>query len=672
MKRPEAPVRGEPARGVGGRRTVSGRGWVLALGIVAVVHALVAWALFLPAPHSGGDNAAYLTLANSLAEGRGYTEWWDPFTPPHAKYPPAWSLLLAGLMVLGAETWGVFKAAAGVLVGLAAVGVAAWAGLRWAELDAREGRATRHAPLVGAAVALLAVLSAGWSEATRWILSEPLFLVGVFLALLGADRGGLRLRGRPGRGWEGPPGAEPVAGARAGAGAGAGDADGAEARAEGAWLGLAVAGALLALFTRTAGLPLFAGLLLLLAWNARWRLLAGVTVFSALPVGAWVLRGREAGEGAYQDEFWMVNPYRPDLGLIGLPELLGRAGTNLRLYVGEVFGREWWGGFPPEAVATLGVVLVVLALAGWGLRLFRREGGLAELFLPLYGGLILVWPEVWSGDRFVLPLYPLLLLWAAEALRKGLGVAGSRGGPSQAARAQVRGSANATGRRPATAARKPSEPTGPGGPPGGRYAGLVVGALTFVLLAAPALLNVLERAGTAGECRRFTVQVAGGDPFACHGTAFRHFRDAAAWAGANLPDDAVVINRKPRIFFALGGTRGRVFPFEPDAAPLLALAETIGARYLLVDRVDGISAAYLPAIVRSRPGAFCWIREFGEETILLGIRGTEGGASASPVQGEGVLVDCGEGWTRPGPERPVPPFDARVPVVVSPPRRRRR
>lgn len=589
------------------------RAWWIAGGLLLLLHAVVLAAVALPAPHLGGDNAAYLSLASSLASGTGYTELWDPSEPPHAKYPPAYPLLLALAMTLGASTWGAFKLLSALLVAGAGLLVFAWAG-------------SRKGPLFGAGVAVVVVLSAGWVEASRWVLSEPLFLVAVFLALWGADRAGLRLR----RGtWSG---AGPGSGAGSEPGSGAGSEPGSGAAA---WLALAAGATLLTLFTRTAGLPLLAGLFLLLAWERRWRALAATLAVAAVPVLLWILRGRGAGEGAYQDEFWLANPYEPALGSVGFSGLLLRVWTNLKLYVGEVLGGEWWGAWsvPAAALAALGGVLVLLALVGWGRRLLRGEGGLAELFLPLYGGLVLLWPEVWSGDRFVLPLYPLLLAWAAEAI-----LAGAR----------------------ATSIPRP---------------GAALAALAFLVLAFPALGGVRDRAQVSAVCR----DLAASDPFACYGAAFRGFRDAAAWSGANLPADAVVINRKPRIFFALGGTPGRVFPFFQDPGPLLAQAEELGARYLLVDRVDNVSVFYLPPIVQASPASFCWIRSWGPETILLGIRDAEEVAARAAAAGEGraeaasdEIEPCGPGWTRGEAEGTPRRWGHQVPVVVSPPPRRLR
>ncbi len=133
----------------------------------------------------------------------------------------------------------------------------------------------------------------------------------------------------------------------------------------------------------------------------------------------WLLRARGAGQGAYVSEFWLVDPYQPSLGRVGVGGLLGRVAANLVGYVGTHLPGGVVGG-RGAAVAALGIALVALGLAGW-VGALRRRIGPAELFLPLYAGLILLWPTVWSGDRFALPLYPALFLYAARVLREDAG-----------------------------------------------------------------------------------------------------------------------------------------------------------------------------------------------------------------------------------------------------------
>ena len=552
----------------------------LLAAVVAASTALVAGA-FVPAPHPGGDNAAYLTLAYSLLRDGSYTELFDPAGLPHTKYPPVFSLLLAGLMAVGVRTWVAFKSVAAV----ATVAVAALTFL-WAE--------RRVGTVWAAGVALLVAASSAVVYYSHWILSDPVFVALTLAGLWALEReGGAR---ETGTGHE----------------AGAGDGRW--------WLAVGIGAAGLAYFTRSAGLPLVLAVWAGLALRRRWRALAAAAVTLGVPMLLWMARARQGGEGDYVSEFWLVNPYDPGLGSVGLGGLLARVAENAAGYLTSHVPAGIVGTAGP-APALLGVALVVVAAAGWALEARRRLGP-AELFLPLYAGLILLWPAVWSGDRFALPLYPLLFAYAAVALQRGLGRLG---------------------------AVLPS----------------AAGAAAFLLVFVPALGSWTDAFRHASNC---SAAVRAGGPFACYTPGVAAFVEAAAWAGANLPEGAAVLSRKPRIFYVMGGVPSRTFPFTEDPAEHLGLAEALGARYVLVDEWDNLAGRYVGGAVLADPGAYCAVRTFGPRggTRLLGILPPEGRGAGSVREGEGVrLVTCPPSYVMGDGSAPYS-VSSRVPLLDSP------
>lgn len=543
--------------------------WLL-FGVVTLVSAALVAGAFVPAPHTGGDNAAYLTLAYSLLQHGSYTELFDPAGLPHTKYPPLFPAMLALLMLAGFRTWSAFKVVAAAST-VAAVALS----YLWAERRA-------GAPWA-AGVALLVGVSSAVVYYSHWILSDPTFVALTLLALWALER----------------------------------DDDGA---AGPGWLVLGVAAATLAYFTRSAGLPLVVALLGWLALRRRWRPLVTVALALSVPVTLWMLRARGSGQGEYVSEFWLVNPYDPALGRVGVGGLVGRVWTNLWGYVGThvpggiVGSRE-------GAVVLLGVVLVAAAVAGWALAL-RRKVGPTELFFPLYAGLILLWPAVWSGDRFALPLYPLLFLYGAGALRAAL----ERGGDA------------------------------------GRRLVPVAGAAAFLVVFLPALGSWTRSVQEASACGA-AVRRAG--PFACHGPGVVSFVEAATWAGANLPEGSVVLTRKPRIFYVLSGVPSRTFPFTEEAGAHLELASTVGARYELFDQWDGLSGRYVAGAVGGWPAAFCAVRSFGEggSTVLLGIVGEEERGQAVAGGEEVSIPPCGPAYARGDGSAPYASSSSRIPLL---------
>ena len=533
----------------------SRRSW-LALGALLLVASAIVAGAFVPAPHNGGDNAAYVTLAYSLLADGSYTDLYDPAAMPHTKYPPVFPGLLALLVLLGARTWTALKIVA-ALSAVAGVGFTfLWSERRW-------GTAT------GFVVALGVALSSGVVYYSHWVLSDTLFLALTVAALWLFERSEEESSG-PG------------------------------------WLvaGVIVAG--LAYFTRSAGLPLLVAVFAWLALARRWKALAGTAMGLGLPVLTWWWRGRGAGVAEYGAEFWLVDPYQPELGRVGFAGLAGRVVTNFGGYLTLHLPGGIVGGGGGGFVALVGIGLTALALVGW-FRSARARMGVAELFLPAYAGLILLWPEVWSGDRFALPLIPLFLGFGAAALQH---FSGRLGG--QAARAV-----------------------------------LVLAALIIVV---PSGRSWTRSVGEAMSC---TAATRVGGAWACYGPAVTRFADAAGWAGEALPEGSAVMTRKPRIFYVLSGVPSRTFPFVSETGEQFRIADEVGARYLLFDEWFSQSGRFLGAALTQQPGAFCTVRGFGQTqgvgTHLFGLlpaerRGVPDGDGGNEVR----VAGCPEGYVLPG------------------------
>ena len=372
----------------------------------------------------------------------------------------------------------------------------------------------------------------------------------------------------------------------------------------------------------TAGLPLVLAVGAALGLARRWRVLAGFTGVFVVPNLLWWLRSQADGGAQYVSEFWMIDPYQPDLGRAGIGDLAARVLENLQGYVLVHIpaGLSPWSG---GALTALGLVLMALALAGWVHRIQIRWT-VVELFTPLYFGLILLWPAVWSGDRFALPLYPLMLFYAGEALVRGA----RRIDPRLA---------------------------------------LAAGVTAVAVLLLPSMQGWGQSVSRATACRE-GVRVAG--PFACYGVGFQQFVSAARWIGENVPDESAVFSRKPRIFYTLSGVRSRTYPLSTDPERFFREARELGVSYVVLDRVDRLGGAYVGAVVRDRPWAFCGLAGVGEGEIRTQILGIVEDAvdprgdtdSASTI----TLTACPQSMVRLEP-RPLPAYStARLPLLALP------
>jgi hypothetical protein len=521
--------------------------WVLA-GIV-VVHVALALLALQPAPHTGGDNAGYLTLAKSLLERHEYRDLYLSIEPMHRQYPPGFPLILALASLIGITTWVRLK-----LLTIAFSATAIAFTYLWVR---RRGR-----PELAAGVALVLALAPGVIELSHWELSDVPFWAMTMVALYAWQRLPDNLRGR---------------------------------------FILAVAMTTLAYFTRSAGLPLLLAAFVWLGLHRRWQQLA---IFAAVIVPLavlWWLRAKSTtGDGLpidYAAQFWSVNPYDPSLGRVGIGGLFDRALDNGGKYITVhlpmlLFGRA---GLLP-----LSVLITVLGVYGWAVRIRKlRRAGVAVFFLPLYLGLILLWPSVWSGERFLLPALPFMLFFAGDALIR-------------LSRLLVRPLA-----RPVAA----------------------VAALVLVLLGIPANATQV-RAGL--QC---TALYRTGDEYACMPEQYKDYYRIAELAPRLLPADAAVMSRKPRSFYIIGGVPGTQYPLSADPAVFFREATTARTRYVVYDGLDGLSQNYLMPVLFAKSNAFCILFGLGpNRATVLGIDLTAATRPDSAGTTPGSFAQCDDSY----------------------------
>jgi hypothetical protein len=381
---------------------------------------------------------------------------------------------------------------------------------------------------------------------------------------------------------------------------------------------VAVLATVLAYFTRSAGLPLLLAAFGWLALRRRWKQLAVLAAIALPLAGAWWLRAKLQGGVDYVSQFWYVNPYSPELGRIGAVDLFDRMFDNASRYARihlPILLTGTTGALPLLA----GTGVIGFGLFGWAKR--ARRPTLAELFLPLYLGLLLVWPAVWSGERFLLPVLPLLLCYAGDGLVR------------------------------LARALKPS-------------AALAAGAAAVILSGLLGLPTEVASMRASGRCM---LDYRMGNRYPCLVPVWSEFFNLAEWSRTALPDRAVVISRKPRLFFGIAGFQGIIYPFTDQAADLIRAAQDVGARYVVLDGLGSLSERYLVPALLQRPDAFCMMRSEPGGTALLGI--LPGAASLPDRVATGTdvaIARCPGGyWREQARPPPPPPPDTAAPDTTA-------
>jgi hypothetical protein len=342
--------------------------WVWDLSALAflALHAALAWVLRDPGVLTGQDDAHYLILAESLKDFQ-YRDLFRVDAPLHSRYPPVFPAILAGWSFLVGGRFDDFIAL-NIAFATAALAVFYRAVARvWS-------RPLALACLAPSALIAEQVLRPGilWSESAYAFFS---------LLALGALAGPSATAGRT---------------------------------------VLAGAGALLAALTRSIGVTLVAAVAV--PWILeRRKVRAGVFLgAAAMTVGAWLLWTALAPEQhigrSYMRDLTLAPPAADSPGL--LATLVSRVLTNSHYYLSALGYHLAAPNLRGTGVDNLVVGALLIALIGWGVLELIRQWRPAALYLPFYGGVLLLWP--WLHGRFLFVVLPLLFL----ATLLGLGRAG--------------------------------------------------------------------------------------------------------------------------------------------------------------------------------------------------------------------------------------------------------
>ncbi len=347
----------------------SDRRWrmnLLLAALVAIVVAVVGvWAQNESLVGVNYDDGIYALLAKALADGEGYRVTFLPVDVPGVKYPPLYPMSLVPFWLFSGSqetALSAMKVANGICVGVAA-------GL-FVFLLMDLGILLTPLAVV---IALLGFVAGSMMLVVSGLLSEPLYLALLFLALWLTDR----------------PTEKPTYGRLVAVGVLAG----------------------LVLLTRTVGLALL-GSVLLATWYRHGRRSALITGSAALLVAApWIVYALVRsghvpdllvpGYGSYGRLYLALIAEAP---VAALDVAVTNVGAMLQTLGGKLV---------PEAGATVesfvGAALIMLAAFG-SRRIFRRAPATAT-YAWLYLVLVSIW--VFPPFRFVFIVFPLLLALAA-------------------------------------------------------------------------------------------------------------------------------------------------------------------------------------------------------------------------------------------------------------------
>ncbi|MEZ4648485.1 MAG: hypothetical protein R3E97_06775 [Candidatus Eisenbacteria bacterium] len=478
------------------------RDWLFWIAAGAAV--LVALVTFDPKLYVNGDNAEYLRMGAKVLEG----DLW-----PSAKFPPLFPYLLAPLVA----AFGKSVVPEKILV------LISYAGAAFLLVPVFRRRLSG---LGGAALLFCALTAIPVLEFSHYVMSEIPFLLTLAATLALVDR------------WSDAEAAVSIPAAL---------------RSPNAWL-LAISLAA-GFYIRTAGVAVGAGVVaVLLLSRRRQEALALVVLLLVLGI-PWIAHSLATpGGNPYVRQFLLVNPYYPDFGSIDANGLFQRVRYNVLEYFGNILPLSmlpipYRSTYSPNELQLtrlpwpITMLLMFLLVVGI-VRGLRNRDTVAWVFTSSLA-LILLWPPVWAGSRFLVPLVPLCFLLVAGGC---VGVARFPG-IDASLRAPVR-------------------------------KGVGVALVSFLVLVSFVSIVKYEKETAA------------------YPVPWKNYFDALAWIRQNTPEDALVIDRKSVFVDWVADRRARGFPRESDPAAMRAFFVESGADYIVYPSLpyDDIQRYLVPAV----------------------------------------------------------------------------
>lgn len=484
--------------------------YLLLTGIWAVIYMLI----FDTKLNLGGDNAVYYILGESISSGNGYTDIHNVNAGPANHFPPGYPVVLALFMIF-TKSLTFLK----VVNGLFFLGASL--------LSFKIFETILENRKLAFVVASLILLNGNLLEYSTILMSEIPFLFFSTLTVfffLRSQKNTAFLKD-----WN-------------------------------FWLMLGLAA--FSFHIRTAGIALIGGFALFLLIQKNWAKFAvfsGGFVALSLP---WFLRGQSLGGSAYIDQLMLINPYRSEDGTVSIGDLFTRLMYNLERYMSieiprsffpnlevqytnymrALLGEEMPNTYTMESYWLVGIL--ILALMIYGIFRMGKYRSFVALYLLGSAAILLLWPYVWFGTRFIMTLIPFMLLGCISGVYGIIQKVGVKN-------------------------------------------------LNPLLLL---LLGFFFISGTKTQMEKKDGE---------YPPKYADFLRASDYVSKNTPEDAVVLNRKPGLFYLYGRRVTTKYPSTFDFEEMRDHFDNNGVDYVIIDAMGfADEGRYLVPFVQSNPENF--------------------------------------------------------------------
>jgi len=167
-----------------------------------------------------------------------------------------------------------------------------------------------------------------------------------------------------------------------------------------------------AYYMRSIGIALAAAIVMDELLKKRWNRAAVSTLFFSVAFLPWIIRGMNLSGQTHFKIISMLNPLSSGGEKAGIFDIIERIGTNLLNYISvyipasmipalqQFYGSDGIIGWITGLFLTAGLI--------YGFIRLKFQKRVVGLYLLFYMVILLIFPSVYTGQRFLLPLLPLL------------------------------------------------------------------------------------------------------------------------------------------------------------------------------------------------------------------------------------------------------------------------
>ena len=500
-----------------------------------------------------GDNIVYYSLGKSLNDGKGFTDAIGFSETPHTHFPPGYPFFIAGLMKLGISSIHAVKVTNGVLLFLSMI-------LLFYLL-----LITSKNTVVAFTATAFGVLQSSVLRFATIMMSETLFIFFSLIVLLIVLS--WKVEQAFGKGWK-------------------------------SWKDILILCLLLGslsylYFIRTMGVSLILAVILyygVLFGKAvlkkgsnrrKYGLLFILVIFALLvPKFAWDIRNHSAGKA--QSDY--VGDFKKKLNggvMSTTADWRDRIDSNVKTYTTQwvpsaIFNYEVdVSQEEPTAKDWLKGITIALLLV-FGVYRLRKGSLLLFLYIGITMGVLLAFPEQYAGQRYMIPIIPLLIFTFIYGMYAALNLIVSK-----------------------LMKRKENML---------RWSPVAVSwavCLFFTWMSYPTYAASIKNAEMMAKFKDYTD--ANSSP------AFFEYLQAIRWVKTNVPDTMRVSTRKPEIFYIYSGGRpSSYFPFYATPEEVIDYLEQNNIRYIIIDRWFRHAYTTIIPAVQKYPEKFRVVGQFGE------------------------------------------------------------